>query len=167
MISRIEISEQLQEEPLTCRSLIAAIKDSVNLLSQCYSDALVEIRYHTDSAVVQANDLLDEMIWNLLQNAVRHNPRPVKRIWVTLETVRDGYQVSISDNGPGITPEMKSILFDTSQRRVGIGIHQSCQILETYDGFLEVSDRIPGSPSQGSLFRFWIPSADISASSET
>ncbi|MBD3407052.1 MAG: hypothetical protein GF411_13115 [Candidatus Lokiarchaeota archaeon] len=163
MISRIELSEQLQHEPLTRRSLIAAIKESVNYLSRIYSDALVEIRYHTESAVVRANDLLDEMIWNLLQNAVQHNSNQVKRIWITIEQENDGYQVSISDNGPGIDEEVIDSLSDTELRRTGISLHQSYQIVETYGGKLEISERVPGSPEQGSLLRIWLPAGDSHA----
>ncbi|MHA2140358.1 MAG: ATP-binding protein [Candidatus Thorarchaeota archaeon] len=90
-------------------------------------------------------------------NAVEHNPKEVKRVWVSLREDGDGYLIAIGDNGSGISETRKAELFDFARRFGGIGLHQSSQILEKYEGWIQVHDRVKGQPQEGAGFRLWIP----------
>ena len=133
------------EGSMTKRSLIAAVKHSLAKFSRRYENALVEIRYHTDEAVVHADDSLEVFLGNLLENAIIHNPRDTKRVWVLIERRDNGYEVSIADNGPGV-----------SQREAD---QNQDDIARKYGGHVEVRSRIVGDPSKGTDFRLWLPSA--------
>ncbi|MEE9540226.1 MAG: ATP-binding protein [Candidatus Thorarchaeota archaeon] len=49
---------------------------------------------------------------NLLENAVIHNIKSPKRVWITLRKAKGGYGISIADNGLGISDEKKGNLLD-------------------------------------------------------
>jgi len=92
-----------------------------------------------------------------MMNAIEHNPKDEKAVWVNLTEGEKGYIISIADNGSGIPDPVKSSLFDTSRRFGGLGLHTAHYICEKYNGRIEVHDRVVGDPSQGAEFRIWIP----------
>jgi signal transduction histidine kinase len=71
----------------------------------------------------------------------------------------DGYEITISDNGPGIIDDYKKNLLDPDRRAGGVGILQCAQIAKKYRGTFEIHDRIDGDSSQGAKFRLWLPKA--------
>ncbi len=87
-----------------------------------------------------------------LENSVIHNLGTEKRVWVVLEEEKDGYRISIGDNGQGITDERKADLFDTERRYGGVGLHQTHHIVEKYGGSVEVHDRVDGDYSKARSF---------------
>lgn len=56
-------------------------------------------------------DRLQQVIWNLLSNAVKFTQRG-GRVQVRLERVRSHVEVTVSDTGPGISPEFLPFVFD-------------------------------------------------------
>ena len=60
-------------------------------------------------------DLIRRLIVNLLDNAVRHAPR-TSTVRAELEQTREGYAISISDQGPGIPADMQPHIFERFYR---------------------------------------------------
>ncbi|MCK4565850.1 MAG: ATP-binding protein, partial [Candidatus Thorarchaeota archaeon] len=92
-----------------------------------------------------------------LENAVVHNTNEDKRVWLVLREVKDGFEVSIYDNGKGIKDKRKEELLDPDRRFGGIGIHQSKSIAEKYGGKVSIHDKVKGDFTQGAEFRIWFP----------
>jgi signal transduction histidine kinase len=161
LISKVEIIEELNSVSLKRRSLIAALKTSVQELSEKYADAVVEVRYHTENAVVRADEFLEDLLWNILENAILHNHRTSRRVWILVGEEKGGFQVSVADNGAGIPNSDKAILFDVSRRLHGVGIPQICHLADKYGGTIEVRDRVDGDHTQGTEFRLWLPRVEI------
>jgi signal transduction histidine kinase len=113
-------------------------------------------------AVFADPDRLEQVLVNLLDNAVRAAP---KGGWVKLSVQESEsmLQVSISDNGPGIPPEEQSLIWerfhktDRSRSRTGsgtgLGLAIVRQIVEAHGGNVEVVSE----PGKGSMFTFTIP----------
>lgn len=127
-----------------------------------------EQKYHmlfdTSMDEVRADQYLDDLLMNLLDNAIIHNNKNPKKVWVTLREAKGGYEISIADNGPGISDEKKESLFDRERRFGGVGIHQALRIAQKYGGYLSVDDRVANDSSQGAKFRLWLPRSDASTS---
>jgi CheY-like chemotaxis protein len=71
-------------------------------------------------------DRLQQVVWNLVANAVRFTPRR-GRIEVTLRRVNSHVEIVVSDTGEGIEPAMLPLVFDrfrqaTSRDQGGLGI---------------------------------------------
>jgi signal transduction histidine kinase len=132
-----------------------------------FPDKKVIIDYRpVKSYVAGVNPLIKEVIYNLLDNAVKHSGDPVK-IGVTVDrTERNGLQyhrVSIEDNGPGIPDEKKEEVFhrlkrgQTKARGTGLGLYLVKTLVESFGGMVELEDRVKGDYTQGCRFLVYLP----------
>jgi signal transduction histidine kinase len=100
-------------------------------------------------------DKLDQILGNLLENAVRHGDG---RVWVSVTSSGDGATVTVSDEGEGIPDELQRQVFTRfwrSGRRggTGLGLYIVRGLVEAHGGQIEVGH----APSGGALFRFSLP----------
>ncbi|CAN7156301.1 ATP-binding protein [Mesorhizobium amorphae] len=87
---------------------------------------------------------LEQVLINLFQNALEAlDGRENARVEVSSEETADGVTVNVSDNGPGIPPEiLKSLFtpFNTSKEKgLGLGLVISKDIVADYGGRIEVA----------------------------
>ncbi|MFW9795259.1 MAG: sensor histidine kinase [Candidatus Thorarchaeota archaeon] len=157
LIAKARSTENLAVVPLVERSLARALLECVETIGEKFTNCVFIIEYEDSEAAVMADKYLENLLTNVLSNAVKHNPSTQKSVWVRLCPSNDGYDISISDNGPGIEDVMKEILFDPKHRFGGLGIHFSLQIVEKYGGKITVRDRVHGKPNEGVEFVIWLP----------
>lgn len=101
--------------------------------------------------------LLQMLINNLLENAVKYSPKESPVI-VSLKPHRSGIELKVIDEGPGIRDEDKSKIFakfyrvgDESTRKTkgtGLGLYICRKIAKAHNGEITVSDNKP----HGSIF---------------
>ena len=157
MISKVKVTEPLMSVPLRIRKLSTTINSVVESQKTQHRDVTFEVSIEADNALIDADQFLEQLLDNLIENAIEHNPNSKKQVWISLSEDTNGYTVSIADNGLGVIEPRKSELFDVARRFGGIGLHQSSQIIEKYDGKIEIVDRIPGKPREGADFRLFFP----------
>jgi PAS domain S-box-containing protein len=180
--SEAELLEQLNTSIQKCNDIIVNIQATKDLLStklervdmcrlveECVdefgkSNESVEMNVdcEPDEAEILADSHLSTMIMNMLKNAVKHNLNGDVRVWIQVRRAQDGYELSVADNGPGISDSKKEVLLDPDRRFGGVGIHQSKQIAEKYGGRFMVGDREAGNPTGGAKFSVWLPKAEVS-----
>jgi len=115
--------------------------------------------------VVANRDEIQQIVVNNLLNAEHAlmssgTPQPA----ITLKTWTDGgmHVVEMSDNGPGISPELRGRIFEpffTTKdvgEGTGLGLSISLGIARAHGGALELCDGVPGT---GACFRLSIPAA--------
>ncbi|HEX6920218.1 MAG TPA: ATP-binding protein [Actinomycetes bacterium] len=100
-------------------------------------------------------DKLDQVVANLLENAVRHGTGAVT---IVVEPDSDGVAVTVMDEGPGIPPELHDRVFTRfwrSGRRggTGLGLYIVRGLVEAHGGRIEVGQ----APGGGARFRFVLP----------
>ena len=96
-------------------------------------------------------ELLMEMIINFLENAIQYTPEGTT-ITIGLEELRTGFDVSISDNGPGVPDGEIKHLFERFYRFEGtrakpghgLGIPFAVAIAELHGAYVEIGDNKPG-----------------------
>ncbi len=154
LIGKAKQTERLEEVPLRLISLSQAVRESTALVLGHYSDVAVELFLGNSEAFIEANEYLTVLLAQLMQNAVIHNPREAKAIWIRLDEHHEDYELSVADNGSGIPDSRKQSLFDSSRRYGGIGLHLAHHIMDRYGGRIAVRDRVEGDPSQGA--DFWV-----------
>ena len=116
---------------------------------------------------------LQQMIWNLLTNAIKFTPEG-GRVEVTTERVRDRLKIVITDSGIGISPEFLPYVFDrfrqqdgTSTRQhegLGLGLAIVRQLAELHGG--AVSAQSDGE-NKGSTFVISLPIIQSDAAVES
>lgn len=97
-----------------------------------------------DQVQVSALEVIDRAIEELLQNAIEHNDGPTPRIHVAVESVDDYYELSISDNGPGIPEEEVGVLTAAEIQPLyhgsGLGLWLVNWVVEESGGSLSFGD---------------------------
>ncbi|MFW9869425.1 MAG: ATP-binding protein, partial [Candidatus Thorarchaeota archaeon] len=157
MISKVKVTEPLMSVPLRPRNLNQAIDALVKSQMSQHRDVSFDANLIPMDAIVDADQFLEQLIDNLIENAIQHNPRSERKVWIKLIESGDGYEISIGDNGHGISSSLKSAIFDISRRYGGVGLHQAKQICDKYGGRIDTRDRVPGKPNQGVEFVIWLP----------
>jgi len=102
-------------------------------------------------------DKLDQVLANLLENAVRHGGG---KVTIVVEPDGDGAAVTVMDEGEGIPDELQDRVFTRfwrSGRRggTGLGLYIVRGLVEAHGGRIEVGR----APSGGARFRFVLPAA--------
>ena len=157
IIEEAKATEQLLTTPIRERKLDEALEGIIKAYKSQSENVDFKASISIRNALIEADDFLELLISNIMMNAIEHNPREDKAVWVKLTDAKMGYIVAIADNGIGIPDPVKDTLFDTSRRFGGLGLHTARYIVEKYNGRIEVHDRVSGNPGQGAEFRIWIP----------
>jgi signal transduction histidine kinase len=102
-------------------------------------------------------DKLDQVLANLLENALRHGAGTVT---IEVEPAGDGASVTVTDEGEGIADEQRDRVFTRfwrSGRRggTGLGLYIVRGLVEAHGGHIEVGC----GPGGGARFRFVLPAA--------
>ncbi len=109
-------------------------------------------------------DKVDQILGNLIENAVRHGAGTVTVVVEPLEAAgrdaRVGVAVSVRDEGDGVAPEMVTRVFRQfwrAKRRggAGLGLYIVKGLVEAHGGTITVQ----GAPGGGAEFRFTMPAS--------
>lgn len=104
---------------------------------------------------------VDQVLTNLIENAVRHTP-PGTAIHITARVEGSDLVVEVADEGPGIDPRSIAHIFDAFVRAPaahraapgsGLGLAVARGLVEAHGGHITVEDRAGG----GTAFRFTLP----------
>lgn len=116
-----------------------------------------------------ATDLIDHVILNVIENAVKYTPGSYALIEVSIDSCPNSpgkfWIVKICDWGPGVDDEMKDAIFErfsrarSEKKGSGLGLSLSRAIIEKYGGRIWVEDRVKGEKEKGSAFVFTVPKA--------
>jgi PAS domain S-box-containing protein len=103
---------------------------------------------------------IERIVENLIANAVRHTP-PDAHIWVSVRPDDGGALIVVEDDGPGVPPEQRQVIFQPFRQAatpehspgVGIGLALVARFAELHGGRAWVQERDGG----GASFRVWLP----------
>lgn len=126
-----------EDERLERVDISAVLREQVRECSERYDDVEVEVDV-ADGLTVTANALAADVISGVLSNAVEHNDSAPPRVSVSTETMGEWVQVRIADNGPGLSEEMQTQVFQremaTSETAHGFGLYFVSVMMDLYNG---------------------------------
>lgn len=115
-----------------------------------------------DEVVIIADpNRVRQALENLLANALKHSPKGAP-VTITVERTKRAQAewavVTLTDQGPGIAPDVLPRLFDrfaagSGSTGLGLGLYLARRIAEVHDGTLTVDSR----PGEGARFRLALP----------
>jgi signal transduction histidine kinase len=105
---------------------------------------------------------VERIVENLLVNAAKHTP-VTSPIWVGVQPHAEGVLIFVEDEGPGVEPEHRKLIFEPFQQGggdhpspgSGIGLSLVARFAELHGGTAWVEDRDGG----GASFRVLLPYA--------
>ncbi|WP_298667790.1 HAMP domain-containing sensor histidine kinase [uncultured Methanofollis sp.] len=124
----------------------------------------VAIHYEGKKVLVWADELLSEVFSNLIGNAVKFMDGQGE-VFVRVEDEGEKVRVSVEDTGPGISDEMKGVIFTRFKKGTnkrsgkGLGLYIVRSLVEKYGGMVWAEDRVPGNPGLGAAVRFTLRKA--------
>lgn len=115
--------------------------------------------------------LLNQVVMNVISNAADAladlsppGEPPSGRIVIASRLENGRYEISISDNGPGLPPDLRSRVFDpffTTKpvgAGTGLGLAIAYIVMEAHDGVIDITDaNLPGGRGVGACFRLSLP----------
>ncbi|MCW8172331.1 sensor histidine kinase [Natrialba swarupiae] len=129
------LQEQEQLQPVR---LDRYLESRIDTVRSTYDDAVVRTDGVLPDVSVIADDMLEAVFRNLLQNAIVHNDKEIPEVTVSTHVDEGRVRVRIADNGPGVPDHRKEAIFgkkgSTALGRVSASIwstHSSIPTAET------------------------------------
>ena len=153
------------------------IKFTDQLLDEVIAEALKHISRKHDAYKIETEceelvlahmdvRLIIQVLVNLVDNAIKYTPQGST---ICIRGIKNGdkAQISVEDNGPGISDEMKAHVFKMfytgnntiadSHRSLGLGLALCHSIIEAHGGELTLTDNQP----HGCIFTFTLPLSEV------
>lgn len=111
---------------------------------------IFEIQLRADPNVIFDRSHLNQVMWNLCRNAVRHCRREKASIHVVVDIEQPDATIKLDviDDGPGVPAELRSQLFEpfftTATGGTGLGLYIAREVCEANDARLEYVETASG-----------------------
>lgn len=162
-VSRIDAGKlRIHEIPVTTRDFLKRHVERHVASGQDEQDFTITVAEGAEEIYADA-DRLDQVMSNLLENAVRHR---ASRVSLDASPVTSssgpGVLLSISDDGSGIPAEQRRAVFSRfwhgpSGGGTGLGLYIVRGIVEAHGGWAEIDD----APGGGAVVRVFIPGEPV------
>ena len=158
-VSRIDAGRlRIHEVPLSIRQILQRHVDRAVASDRDENDFTISVDDDADEIYADA-DRLDQVLANLVDNAVRHGTGKVDLSASTHEGPSGrGVLISVRDDGAGIPAEQRRAVFSRfwhgpSGSGTGLGLYIVKGIVEAHGGWAEIDD----APGGGAVVRVFFP----------
>ena len=163
---------------LTAMDVRDVLRTSIHYITDGFQNKKIQIEVlHLERPTyIKANEFLQEVFDNILINALLHNDRPIIEISIICSKVRrDGNEylkLEFIDNARGIPNEIKKHIFlrtektEKNGRGMGLGLSLVKKIVEKYNGYISLENKIEGDYTKGSKFIILFEFAEIPKTNE-
>ncbi len=143
--------------------LVGLIEEARGRMQPAGDQHPIRVRAPDQLHVFADRDRIDQVLVNLLSNAIRYSPEGGE-IEVAVESNGDAVHIAVTDHGLGVPREHQQTIFERFGRAhgpsfggLGLGLAISRGIVEQHGGSIEVESS--GRPGEGSTFHVRIPRA--------
>jgi len=115
------------------------------------SPEIFSLELHADPRVAFDRSHLNQVMWNLCRNALRHCRREKGSIRVAVDEIKGGETVKLDvmDDGPGVAPALRGQLFEpfftTAAGGTGLGLYIAREVCEANNAKLDFVDAPQGA----------------------
>lgn len=149
-------------------SLKVALKSELDEIRSAHTDSVITLDGSIPDQPILANDMINTVFHNLLQNAIRHNDKDTPKVTVWVDENDETVEVHIADNGPGVPDGQKEDIFGKGEKGLdssgtGLGLYLVKTLVEGYDGAVWLED----NESEGAVFVVELQKAAAGAESSS
>nr|WP_239549202.1 HAMP domain-containing sensor histidine kinase [Scopulibacillus daqui] len=154
-LSRNNSRKQVQEPNELFHSLIPLIRSECILRNITFDYQFEK----TNRRIYFDKSMIKQIILNLLRNAVEafEEKQNDKRFEIRTKALKDVYQVTVSDNGPGMEKSVLEKLgkpfFTTKENGTGIGLPLCKKIIKDHEGEFYIDSKL----GEGTTITFTLP----------
>ncbi|MFX0169546.1 MAG: PAS domain S-box protein [Candidatus Hodarchaeota archaeon] len=170
LIGRVKKFSQIgaSKPLLEVRDLEPDFRSAYKSVKQAFPNKTIRINtnIHPDEFQVLADELLIDLFYNLLHNAVKFDKSEKVELEVKVrnDANKRFLRIEVIDNGPGIPEALKELIFARYTHRIdertqgsGIGLTLVQQIVARYGGKIWVENRVKEDYTKGAKFVFLLP----------
>lgn len=156
-LARLSGQEPLVLSPQPVGSVVRAAAAAFDSLA-VRKGLTLEVGPVEDAWVNATPELVERIITNLVSNAIRFTPVG-GRVRGSVRIEGDAVQISIADNGPGISPEEQETVFEPFHRLPGdaLGTGLGLTVVREAAAALGGTVKLDSAPGQGSVFTVVLP----------
>ncbi|WP_019866046.1 sensor histidine kinase [Methylovulum miyakonense] len=137
-------------QPVNLSKIVLSVTDALSPVAE-EQGKTIHAEITPDLTLAGDKELLTQLIFNLLDNAIVHTPADT-RIDINLHLSGHQLELVVADNGPGIAaayrPKVLQRFYRLEQSRTtpgnGLGLSIAAAIVELHDGKLDLLDNSPG-----------------------
>jgi signal transduction histidine kinase/ActR/RegA family two-component response regulator len=151
--------------------VIEAAMETVRPAADAKHIRLQSVLDPTAGPVLGDSERLQQIVWNLLSNAIRFTPKQ-GRVQVCLQRINSHIEIIVCDTGQGISPDFLPYVFDRFRQAdgsitrsvggLGLGLAIVRQLVELHGGTVQAES--PGE-GQGATFTVKLPVIVVGATS--
>ena len=157
----------MKNEPLNLNSLIETSVVNMKLRVEDKKGRIIK-NMNANNPIVSADEMhLTNVFFNLLDNAVKYSRENIPpQIIITTKDFKNGIQITVADNGIGITAEHRKRVFNKFYRvqsgdvhnvkGFGLGLNYVKRVIEAHNGKITAENNI----NNGTVFKIFLKKAD-------
>lgn len=143
ILDKVKTLQEIEEEDVEEIDIRSPLKSAIESNNKLVEDSDIEIRWDEKNCVVKGGRLLEEMFFNIINNAINHSG--CENIDISLKQQKDRCIISIEDDGKGIPDDEKEKVFQKGYKKgnkagTGLGLHLAKTMIEGYGGSIELKD---------------------------
>jgi signal transduction histidine kinase/CheY-like chemotaxis protein len=160
---------RLDVQPLLVPDVVGTAIDAIRPAAHAKDISIVTTVSEGEMTVSGDAGRLQQIIWNLLSNAVRFTPTG-GRIDISVTRIGGSVEVVVCDSGPGIDPAFLPHVFERFRQGVsgttrahgglGLGLAIVRHLVELHGGTVEATNNLP---PPGATFRIVLPAPPVGA----
>jgi len=143
ILKKVKTLREIKEEDVKEKNIKVPLKKAIRSNKEFVEKSNISINWDEKDCIVKGGALLEELFFNIINNAVNHSKG--ENIDITVEETENDCIIQIKDDGVGIPEEEKGAIFERGYKKgnkagTGLGLHLVKTIVESYDGNIEVKD---------------------------
>jgi len=153
---------KLNKEAVNIHEVILEVIKNIGIQVEI-NDGVIEKRFAAESPIIEADIMhITNLIFNLLENANKYSPKK-PHIIISTKNINEGLEISIKDNGIGISKTDQKKIFDKLYRvptgdihdfkGFGLGLNYVKAIVEKHGGDITLESEL----NKGSTFTVYLP----------
>ncbi|MEH7121484.1 ATP-binding protein [Neobacillus vireti] len=164
LLTKLDRTPELQATKTNLSKLIEEMEPQLKVLA---GDRAIQFELVEDVIGLYEPDKLKQVILNLFNNAVQHTNPVSGTIQLSLSAADRMAELSVQDNGSGISEEGLPLIFDRFYRAdvsrarrtggAGLGLSITQSIVDAHGGKIEVESQV----GTGTVFRVYLPCQEL------